>query len=340
MFAKHVDPMETYTLRHYDANKLLEMSNKITPYDYGDIDLIISALAKGLTILGISDLKIHDHLAELIKSSKLLVVINQSSPYPKMPHPVMDRKNKYIVVETRPFLTIDNGSIKSAQYQQLGLIAIRAMLILKSLESDRSYILSSSHAPAAIFSNWVANSIRVRFGVPSDKVNTLKITAALYFLLLCEDTDRVRNFFSASSGKMAYVSRLIRNFKASDNDAIKAVNAFSRVASDRISNGEIITLEYFIEALSTANDIDHSYRDPLLSLIKKDIFPTMIGSAYIGSDSSEISLVGVEHPETYLAMLALVSTDSRQTGSNLYKSGIRMTRDKLPNNYFSRILAN
>lgn len=228
-------------------------------------------------------------------------------------HPIIHNKVAYI--DCRPFMNKE-GTIKNTfEYM---LLSKRAQLDLVYAYHKEVFSTIQNFVIDA-FSSWFSWGLQRSLNIDLRTANYYKVAAAVYYLGLMNTnthlTDEEIRVF------------LINTLKRSINLPASFIE-------------EIIVPDDSTRLIWLFKSYDHSFESRLYDLIeilnsftneevsinKAIIYNALCRGAFIAANSAEITSIGIEHPSTFINMLASVTGKGLQSNTNLGKIVLGVSR--------------
>lgn len=213
----------------------------------------------------------------------VFVVGPDNTEVPAFSHPfrLEDKDEVVYVIDGRPYLRkgIDGFTITNvSEYNQL---LIRAALS-KDWETTPNSLLSLGDLPIIVFSRWMSNAITSRLGLtPEDQVKLMVVTLFYWYSLFRNDEfdDKDKNNIARKISKISYIPT-------------------------NITMGLIDTIGYMEDVNAYIDTVIKVVGSTRLEKLNAGLLFSMMGGSWFGLNSKEIIAVAIEHPPTFVSIIA------------------------------------
>lgn len=246
---------------------------------------------------------------------------------PQFEHPLWiedSDKQHFISFDARPFGKNDrmSGQFVVRDGIQYDTAMLRAKLNYVWLTETPNILRDISQLPAAVFAAWMAESITRRFVLDPEEQLRLAILAGYHYQCLFTDVEK---FDERELGRV-----------------VKAVSSSVSASAEQVYDllSDLPVLQSISDFCAHAEKITGSVR---LKELNPPLLITLLGGSWFGHNHKEMIAVALEHPPTWLAILAACYQsrtfknsqvarvaeikDRQQAGQNYLRSVIKMTND-------------
>ena len=246
---------------------------------------------------------------------------------PQFEHPLWiedSDKQFFIAYDARPFGKVDRltSSFIVRDGIQYDTATLRAKLNYVWLTETPNILRDISQLPAQIFAAWMAESITRRFVLDPEEQLRLAVLAAYHYQCLFTDAEK---FDERELGRV-----------------VKAVSMSVNASAEQVYNllSDLPVLQSISDFCAHAEKITGSVR---LKELNPALLITLLGGSWFGHNHKEMIAVALEHPPTWLAIVAACYQsrtfknsqvarvaeikDRQQAGQNYLRSVIKMTND-------------
>lgn len=250
----------------------------------------------------------------------------EADSVPQFEHPILleDKGSKTIVIDVRQFGKIDrlNGQYSVRNQMDYDTILLRGKLDYIWNTEQASLLREVSPLPAAVFASWLSETISRKYYLDPEEQLRLTVLAGYYYQCLftneSEFDERERNRTAAA--------------------VARTVNINAEMVFDVI--GEMPVLQNIDAFCEQAAKVTGSVR---LDEMNAGLLISAVGGTWFGHNRIENVAVALEHPPTWLALLAacyqsrtykntqiakIAESKNRQNaGSQYLRSVLKMTED-------------
>lgn len=201
----------------------------------------------------------------------------------KVTNPVYNRMAYY--VDVRPFVRVDReGNVRVSAYLDHMTAVWRGLLSGYWDFISRDDFRALGDFPVKVFSQWLANAMTFRLALPPEvQINVHAITAYYYLCLHSEEVERNDAYLLKMAGMISRATRI-----ATD----KVMDIIQNI--DHMKN-----LDDYIAAL-----VEHS-GSTRFENFNAGLLYSLVSGAWFGANSREIIAVSLEHPPTFVTLVAM-----------------------------------
>lgn len=269
--------------------------------------------------------EIHGNLTPDEKNPNVLVLRGSRDSaldaVPAFAHPLFIELNRQanIVVDVRGFVKFDTNQYDYVVRNALeyGLAIQRANLNHLWLNDAPSLLRNASPLPMAVFASWISEAIGKRFALDPREQFMLAILAAVFYNSLFSDATDLEE-----SDKLRLVNAISRALRASAQDVLTIVDQFPVVPN-------AAAFCQYAEAASG------SIR---LKEFSVGLLFAIMGGTWFGTNAKEMVAVALEHPPTWMAILAHALIERSYKNSPITKITERSGYRDLGKDYIRIIL--
>lgn len=216
----------------------------------------------------------------------IVAVTNKAKDIPPFSHPI--DMGGWIVFDARGYTTLtadgnvklNNGSMDEFKFHYL-----RALLQQYVNINNIKELRKVSAFPALVFCNWIGRSLAQRLSLEPDAQMNATIIAGIYYYSLFEDSKDLLSMDERDKNEMCnWVSR------------ITTINLTEVL---RVSN----QLEPMTDIEGLVNNIKQYGGSLRYEKMNKGFLTYLLSHSWFGNNSSEIVIVALEHPVTWIAII-------------------------------------
>lgn len=203
-----------------------------------------------------------------------------------------------LVVDDKVFIDLRNHTkydmrtrlVAASNPSEIKLATIRAQLTLALLRGSNVHLQTFSNLPISVFTSWLSEQIARRFSLDYATQYRLSILSGMYYYSMLVDKD-VK--FDESYIQQAAMT-LSRSLNAKSEDVFALY--------DNLDSG-------FSDITDFCNKVATKLENVRLESFSVPLLYTLIGGTWVGFNSREVAAVSLEHVPTFIAMLALATSD-------------------------------
>lgn len=221
-----------------------------------------------------------------------------------------------VVFDARGFVSIArDGTVTIRNKDEFDFHSLRARLTHYGLTNHFADLAAVGNFPMQVFVTWLSETITRRFAIDPMAQQKTQSIIAIYYISLFKDAHEL--------------------VKLSDSSIARYTQLISRLF--RLNADVVLALFRELPPLTTVHD--------LISALKKyggsdryeqlniGILYTIVGSAWWGAQSKEILAVALEHPPTWIALVATVLTATNYRKTDLALKAERVNKQEAGNDY-------
>lgn len=227
---------------------------------------------------------------------------------PAFTHPLYIEKAPYdgLYVDVRPFVSRNrqSGELKITSLADYNLLLARAGLEHIWRTEEPSVLRSMSPFPASVYSSWLAEGIKSRFGLEPEDQYKLTIFSAWFYFSLFSNDDKpdekeylriVQNIHKATKISVEPIMQVLDN-----QSYVKGIGDFCGRLEEVIGD---VRFRNFSSIL---------------------LYPT-INSTWYSANANEMVAVAVEHIPSFMALLLAASTER-----SFMRTGVSKLMERVP----------
>ena len=197
---------------------------------------------------------------------------------PAFSHPVVNLENKWIALDLRQYVKVENGNYEIRNESEYNLALHR--FILTGMwyvgKQNNLYSLKLGHFA---FASWISDNLVRKFGLDLNNQIQLKALGLIYYSKLFTDEFTTDDF-----------SKLVIRSK----EDIITPNLLEEIYS---KVDKLETIDDFCEACYKVTD------NVRLKGLDYSVLMTILSNNWIGSTGKELTLLSLEHPPTWLSLV-------------------------------------
>lgn len=223
---------------------------------------------------------------------------------PAFAHPIVMKSKDSdgdVVVDVRAYGKFDphQGKFVVRARTDYGFATLRAKINQVWVKEAPKLLFNVSPLGMKLFASWVAENVAKKFALDPREQANLQILAAFYYYSLFMDQ---------------------HEFSATD----KARNAAAIIKATGINASMVLEVtEHFNAPIASVMDFCSAAREVTESVRLKDfnvgLLYAILGGTWFGGNAKEVLAVALEHPPTWLAIVAMAATDRSFKNSYITK---------------------
>lgn len=218
----------------------------------------------------------------------------------------------YLVADLRNCTSISRGSedFRVTSMSDFDLMRLRAVLEYATVMHSIDWQIAGTNFPLMVFTRWLSNAIISRIALPPEEQVRLNAMIAYYYF--CMTTNRFHG-----------------NDSDLEQETVKRQALLTVAKAAMINAGEAEQYIYELPAMHTIDDFVKVVCEYSLGEMLKQRFDIVflynaINNSFFGINNKELSCVALEHPITFISMVATVMKHS-----SLSRCGIGKAVDSL-----------